>query len=92
MGDKVRRLTEGQVVTDSVGTRYFVKPMEMSLFLGVVTAFPNGDQPDISAADSVNLDNVPDYTHHEMGGTPTTNADGDPIEIKYSEGTLLTDE
>ncbi|MBL4868513.1 MAG: hypothetical protein JKY67_19285 [Pseudomonadales bacterium] len=89
LGEKVRRLTEGQVVSDGVGTRYFVKPMEMSLFLGVVNAFPNGTQPDISAADTVNLDNVPNYTHHEMGAQPTTNADGDPIEVKYSEGNPL---
>ncbi len=90
LGDKVRRLTEGQRVTDSEGTNYFVKPMETSLFLGVVTAFPNGDQPNIGQADNVDLSTVPDYTHHEMGATPTTDADGNPIEVKYSEGIPLT--
>ena len=87
LGDKVRRLKEGQEVTATDSTRYFVKPMETSLFLGEVNSFPNGDgQPDISAADAVDLTSVPNYTHHEMGVAPTTNAAGEPIVVKYSEG------
>ncbi|MEJ2755523.1 MAG: hypothetical protein P8104_06755, partial [Gammaproteobacteria bacterium] len=90
LGEKVRRLTLGQRVTDNSGTDYFVKPMETSLFLGVVTAFPNGDQPDITQADGVDLSSVPDYTHHEMGALPTSDEDGNPIQTKYSEGIPLT--
>ena len=88
-GAKIRRLLAGQLVTD--GTKnYFVKPMETSLFLGIVTAFPaSPGQPDISLADGVDLTSVPSYTHHEMGGTPTTDADGNPIQVKYSEGKAL---
>ena len=88
LGDDVRRLLEGQAVTDSEGTEYFVKPMDTSLFLGVVTAFPNGEQPDISLADSVDLDSVPDYTHHEMGAAP----EGEDVVVKYREGIPLTTE
>lgn len=90
LGDNVRRLLDGQEVQDTEGTRYFVRPMETSLFLGEVTAFPNGDgQPDITAADSVNLDSVPDYVHHEMGARPTQDSDGNDLEPKYSEGNAL---
>ena len=85
LGDKVRRLLPGQELTDGNGTRYFVKPMETSLFLGVVGAFPlSPGQPDITQADTgVNLTTVPDYTPHDMGATPTD------VTIKYSEGKAL---
>lgn len=89
LGDKVRRLLDGQEVTDTNGTRYFVKPMETSLFLGEVNAFPvSPGAPDVSAADAVDLAAVPDYTHHQMGAEPTTNGSA-AIEVKYSEGQPL---
>lgn len=88
-GGKVRRLLPGQMVSDGTNN-YFVKPMETSLFLGIVNAFPNGDgQPDITQANGVDLNGVPEYAHHEMGASPTTNASGGAIEVKYSEGKAL---
>ena len=89
LGDKVRLLKAGQTVSDGTAN-YFVKPMETSLFLGIVNAFPLGDgQPDITQADGVDLTSVPDYTPHEMGAAPTTGAGGGAIEVKYSEGKAL---
>lgn len=88
LGDDVRRLLEGQLVTDSANVSYFVKPMDTSLFLGVVTEFPNGEQPDISLADNVDLDSVPDYTHHEMGAAP----EGEEVIVKYREGIPVIEE
>jgi len=94
IGQKVRRLLPGQEVTDSEGTRYFAKPMDISLFLGVVTEQSITDQggqvPDITLADNVDLNSVPDYTHHEMGAAPTEDSDGNPIQVKYSEGIPLS--
>ena len=90
LGDKVRRLMPGQLLTDGT-TNYFVKPMETSLFLGIVNAFPApAGKPDITQADSgVDLTSVPEFTAHNMDGTPTTDASGDPIQVKYSEGKAL---
>jgi len=92
IGGKVRRLLPGQEVTDTEGTRYFVKPMEVSLFLGVVgeETIPDGQVPDITLADNVDLTSVPDYTHHEMGAAPTTDDNGNAIQVKYSEGIPLS--
>jgi len=89
MGDKVRLLIEGQEVVDAAGVRYFIKPMDTSLFLATVTTFPNGTEPDISLADQADLSSVPGYTPHGMGATPTEDADGDPLVVKYSEGQPL---
>ncbi|VAW86104.1 hypothetical protein MNBD_GAMMA16-2206, partial [hydrothermal vent metagenome] len=86
MGDKVRLLVEGQEVLDAAGVRYFVKPMDISLFLATVTTFPNGEQPNMTLADAADLDTVPDYTPHSMDAAPTTNLDGGALVVKYSEG------
>jgi hypothetical protein len=92
IGDKVRRLLPGQEVSDSLGTRYFVKPREVSLFLGTVgeETIPDGQVPDVTQAANVDLDSVPDFTPHDMGAAPTTDDDGNPIEVKYSEGIRLS--
>ncbi len=89
LGDKVRRLLEGQKVTDSNGVSYFVKPLDTSLFLGVVNAFPAGPQPDVTQGNSVDLNSVPTFTAHGMGAVPTEDADGNALTVKYSEGKAL---
>lgn len=92
IGGKVRRLLPGQEVSDTAGNRYFVKPMDVSLFLGIVGAntIPEGETPDISQADSVDLGSVPDYTPHNMGAAPTKDSNDNPIQVKYSEGIPLS--
>ncbi len=89
LGEKVRLLIEGQEVVDAADVRYFIKPMDTSLFLATVTTFPNGAQPDMTLADQADLTTVPDYTPHGMGGTPTVDADGNALVVKYSEGQPL---
>ncbi len=80
---KVVHIAAGTEATGSDGTRYFVKPLDTSLFLGVVSTFPNGTQPDITQADSVDLTSVPGYTPHNMGATPTGTV------VKYTEGNAV---
>ncbi|ALP52409.1 hypothetical protein Tel_04215 [Candidatus Tenderia electrophaga] len=77
---KVVHIAAGTEATGDDGTRYFVKPLDTSLFLGVVTNFPNGTQPDISDANAVDLTSLPSYTAHNMGAVPTGTS------IKYTEG------
>lgn len=60
-------------------TRYFVKPLETSLFLGVVTTF-NGIQPDMGLADSLDLTSLPSHIAHEMGPVAAN------VTIKYTAG------
>jgi len=86
MGDKVRLLIEGQEVLDAAGVRYFVKPMDISLFLATATTIPNGEAPDMALADAADLDTVPDYTPHNMGAIPTVSQSGGALVVKYSEG------
>ncbi len=77
---KVVHIPAGTEATGDDSTRYFVKPIDSSLFLGVVNAFPNGTQPDMTQVDSVNFNDMPSYTAHNMGATPTGTT------IKYTEG------
>ena len=80
---KVLYIAEGTEATGEDGTRYFIKPLDTSLFLGVVTAFPNGSQPDITLADGVDLTTVPSYSAHNMGAVPTGTV------VKYTEGNAV---
>ena len=68
------------VVTDEDGVSYYVKALQTSLFLGVVST--PSPAPDIDLAGAVDLDSVPDYTAHGMGAMPDA-------ELRYSEGELL---
>lgn len=77
---KVVHIAAGTEATGSDSTRYFIKPLDTSLFLGVVNAFPNGTQPDMTLADTVDLTSLPTYTAHDMGAVPSG------VSIKYTEG------
>jgi hypothetical protein len=93
IADKVVQIPAGTVVTDSATTdsngdpvEYFVKPLETSIFLDVLDSEPAG-APDVSQADSVDLDaDVPSFTAHNMGAVPTEDWDGNDVVIKYTEG------
>ncbi len=78
IASKVVYIPEGTVATGDDGTRYFVKPLDTSLFLGVVdvNTIPSGSVPSITSTDTSNM---PSYTAHNMGATPSA-------VIKYTEG------
>lgn len=85
ISDKVVNIPAGTEVTDATdgGITYYVKPLEISVFLAEVPSNTVG-VPDITAADAVDLDDVPDYVAHGMGDMPDA-------EVKYSEGKPVTD-
>lgn len=77
---KVLSIPAGTELTDAdTGAKYYVKPLEVSIFLDEVASTTTG-LPDITSADQINLDNVPDFVNHNMGAMPTN------VEVKYSEG------
>lgn len=82
ISDKIINIPAGTAVTDSSDdtTMYYVKPLEVSVFLGVVDGTTTPGVPDISDADAVDLSTVPDFTDHGMGAKPTGTV------VKYSEG------
>ncbi len=83
IADKVINIPAGTEVTDSEGVTYYIKPLEISVFLAeVANTTPN--VPDISVADGVDLNSVPTFTDHGMGNVP---ADTD---VLYSEGVSVS--
>ncbi len=85
IASKVINIPEGADVTDGNGVHYYVKPLEVSVFLNVVTPTDitnaSGSVPDISQADSVDLSTgMPVFVEHNMGALPAN------TEVKYSEG------
>lgn len=81
IADKVINIPEGTTVTDTDGVEYYVKPLEVSVFLNEVPQ-PSTGAPNITQADTVSLDDsgMPSFVEHNMGALP-----GD-TQIKYSEG------
>ncbi|MEW5756601.1 MAG: hypothetical protein AB1810_09880 [Pseudomonadota bacterium] len=86
IADKVINIPAGTTLTDALdgSTTYYVKPLETSVFLNVVTTTDisnaGGTAPDINQASAVDLATVPAFTEHNMGAKPTGTA------VKYSEG------
>ncbi len=84
IADKIINLPTGTALTESdTGDQYLLKPLDISQFLTLVTDTTGLDLPDISQAEDVDLDSVPDYVEHGMGDMP------DVTTIKYSEGILV---
>lgn len=80
IANKVINIPEATLVTDTNGVEYYVKPLEVSVFLNAV-ADPGAGAPDIDQADAVSLDTgMPTFVEHNMGALPSN------TEIKYSEG------
>ena len=79
VADKVVNIPAGTAVTDSEGVGYYLKPLEISIFLAEVPNTTDG-LPDITAAEVIDLDDVPTFTDHGMGAKP------EGAEVKYSEG------
>lgn len=80
ISDKVINIPADTAVTDAADDSiiYYVKPLEISVFLAEVPSNTLG-VPDISDADAVDLADVPDYVAHGIGDMPEA-------EVKYSEG------
>ena len=93
IANKAINIPEDTLVTDSNSTQYYMKPLEVSEFLTVVTSAATGKTlPDASLATASALDlttvGLPTFVEYNMGDTPT-NSDGSPLDPKYSEGNLV---
>lgn len=77
--NKIINLPAGTELDSVDGIKYVLKPLEISQFLMPVDAGTSG-LPDISAADSVDLETVPGFDDHEMGDMPANTT------VLYSEG------
>lgn len=88
IADKIFSLPAGAEVTDSDGVAYYVKPLDISVFLGIVTESgitgAGGTVPDITDASQADLTTVPGFVPHGMGAMPTGTT------VKYSEGIAVT--
>ena len=80
ISNKVINLPAGTEVTDISQVSYYVKPLEVSVFLNQYNGTP-GNAPDITQAEAVSLDSgMPTFVEHNMGALPANTV------IKYSEG------
>lgn len=80
IADKVINIPTATLVKDENDVEYYVKPLEVSVFLNEVAA-PSVGAPDINQAAAVSLDTgMPTYVEHNMGAMPANTV------IKYSEG------
>ncbi len=78
---KVINIPAGTAVTDGTNN-YYIKPLEISMFLDVVASNTAG-VPDITIASDVDLEAVPVFVAHGMGAKPTDTV------VKYSEGKVV---
>ncbi|RMD80564.1 MAG: hypothetical protein D6809_00865, partial [Gammaproteobacteria bacterium] len=80
IADKVVNVPDGTLVTGTDGTQYYIRPLEVSLFLNEVSA--PASPPDVSLGQAVDLSTVPafDDPTQRMGATPAD------VTLKYSEG------
>ncbi|MCG8382128.1 MAG: hypothetical protein MJA28_07925 [Gammaproteobacteria bacterium] len=86
IADKVINLSAGTELVDASDNtvRYYLKPLDVSIFLNVVTQPADGlSFPDITLSESADLTTVPDYTDTGMGDKPTD------TEIRFSEGIAI---
>ena len=78
---KVINIPAGTAASDGTND-YYIKPLEISMFLAVVPSNTAG-VPDITSAAGVDLGTVPTFTAHGMGAKPADTV------VKYSEGKAL---
>ncbi len=80
---KVVNVPDGTLVTGTDGTEYYLRPLEVSVFLNEVSAPAAGKSfPDLSQGQAVDLASVPTFDDPtaRMGSMP------DNATLKYSEG------
>ncbi len=80
ISDKIINIPAATTVTDTLGTTYRLKPLEVGEYLNVVS---DPGTLDIAVADAVDLTTVPVFVEHNMGTMPSVST------VKYSEGHLL---
>ncbi|MFQ5542756.1 MAG: hypothetical protein ACE5FY_00215 [Nitrospiria bacterium] len=81
LSNKIINIPDGTTLTDaSSGRTYITKQLEVSQFLQPLTGTSTLD---ITVADALNLNSVPDFVAHGMGGIPVVTG------VKYSEGILV---
>lgn len=83
---KVINIPAGTEVIDTNDVHYYVKPLEISVFLNVVdgNSLAQEVKPDIAQAGTVDFNvGMPTYTEHNMGAVPSN------VVTKYSEGKLI---
>ena len=78
--DKIINLPAGTVLTSVDDVEYVLKPLEISQFLMPVSGVDSSSLPDLTQADSVDLETVPDFEDHNMGAMPSG------TQVLYSEG------
>lgn len=79
ISSKVINIPEGTLVTDGNNVQYYLKPLEVSVFLNEVGV--PGNAPAIDQAENVSLDSgMPVFVEHNMGALPANTV------VKYSEG------
>lgn len=86
LAEKIINLPAGTAVIEtSSGDGYLLKPLQISQFLESVDLadIPLGEAPDLTQADAVDLNTVPDYVEHGMGAMPEVTV------VRYSEGVLV---
>jgi len=74
IAEKVVSVPKGTAVSSN-GVGFYIKPLEVSVFLDLVTAADitaaGGTVPDITSGQAVDLTDVPTYVAHGMGAMPT---------------------
>lgn len=62
------RVPDGTEVTDAdSAATYYIKAVDVGIFLGLIDAFPDGEEPDLSLADDLDLDaELPDFDAPDM--------------------------
>ena len=78
--DKIINLPAGTRLTSVDNVEYVLKPLEISQFLMPATGVDSSLLPDLTQADSVDLETVPDFEDHGMGAMPSG------TQVLYSEG------
>ncbi len=83
------RIPDGTLLTSSSdSTTYYIKAVDVGIFLGFVTAFPNGEQPSLSPAATIDLEtDLPDFVAPTLDTTIPTDA-----ELLYVEGIPVSTE
>ena len=88
LSQKIINIPAGTQVTDSNGVAYYIKPLQVSIFLAEVTTPATGKTfPDVTQGSNLNVGAgsplLPTFTDHGMSATIPT------ATVKYSEGNAV---
>ncbi len=85
LSQKILNIPAGTEVVDSNGIHYYIKPLQVSIFLAEVNTPATGKTfPDVTQGSGLNVTAgsplLPAFTNHGMSSTIPT------ADVKYSEG------